>query len=89
MLGGLLTPARVLPSGSGPNLRQTEGREFLWAKGGGQTGDPHQDGGHRRGESHWQGRQDGELAAPLPDVCVFALDNNWKLSVNSPAEVAD
>lgn len=44
--------------GSGQNLRQTEGREFLWTKGRGETGDPHQDGGGGGGKGHWQGRQD-------------------------------
>lgn len=46
-----------LCEGSRQNLRQTEGREFLWTKGRGETGDPHQDGRRRRRKGHRQGRQ--------------------------------
>lgn len=53
------------PEGSGQNLRQTEGREFLWTKGRGETGDPHQDGRCCSRKGHWQGRQDCKQAEPL------------------------
>lgn len=52
------------PTGSGQNLRQTEGGELLWSKGGGQTGDSHQDGRCCCRTGHWQGRQDGKPPAP-------------------------